>query len=643
MELLDALTDPSQSRRPGSIARLAGSGNLPAQQVPFYTPESAPQLAAPADVPRLAAPATQPAGPLSRAAGMAPAGLAAGAIGLLAGGAAATGAATGGVATNPDYFKTSIGDDGLAANILSAAQQPQKIADVAQTARTANGPLNVPVIAQSGNSTAGAGRGSVNPPSPIAALMPQYDDAYRAQNLTNNQNQAYREGDPIGDIIRQKMGPQQDITQPADSGGGSFLNVGGPSGGQPQARIGFATFGGGSESSKAYRADGTTTDLRPGLMSGQGLPDDVQQFNQQSAQAGQDQQPVSVIRGLTQTVAQPNPTAGQASGYMQEVPRDIADGGPDAIAKYQAAQTQNAVNAADPMAAKSAAEIAKVKEENKGKVDVARVTNGVAETDAPATAPILGVPVPAVKPWTGQTNSRDANKVQAAEIARGGKEVEKDSDAARALALTAQDAKQFLELNQKNSTGGVIDKTGVGRWAKGFSPDYATMEAITSKLTPNARPAGSGSSSDSDMRLFGRATIGVDKPQETNANIAKGIIANAKQQQDYANFRQTYLEQNRTLAGSERYWKEYVDKNPIFDPSKEKAGTFDLNPARKDWREHFAPKSDGTATASGAPAGAQQPAVKVVPFNGTKTEAKLAPDGNYYVKQPNGKYAMVKE
>jgi hypothetical protein len=206
------------------------------------------------------------------------------------------------------------------------------------------------------------------------------------------------------------------------------------------------------------------------------------------------------------------------------------------------------------------------------------------ENDKGGGGPVLGVPLPTVTPWANQTNPKDANKVRAAEAARGAKEIEKDADAARAAAATAADAKRFIELNKKNKTGGVVDKFGVGRFAQSFGSEYAELESITAKLVPAMRQPGSGSTSDRDLATFERATVGVDKPGKTNQNIANGIIARAEQLQDYADFRQTYLEQNGTLQGADRHWKDYVNKNPIF---AEKTDSFELNPKRKTWAEHF--------------------------------------------------------
>lgn len=206
---------------------------------------------------------------------------------------------------------------------------------------------------------------------------------------------------------------------------------------------------------------------------------------------------------------------------------------------------------------------------------------------------LLGVPSPTVTPWANQTNAKDANKVRAAEATRGSKEIEKDSDAARKERDAAAAAKRFMELNKNTNTGGLTDRLGVTRYMQGMGADYSEMEAITAKLAPAMREPGSGSTSDFDGKQFERATVGVDKPGKTNTNIAKGMMARSQQTQEYADFRQTYLEQNGTLQGADRYWKDYANKNPIFDPAKD--GTFELNTKRKTWNEHFKPAPQGAA------------------------------------------------
>lgn len=245
-----------------------------------------------------------------------------------------------------------------------------------------------------------------------------------------------------------------------------------------------------------------------------------------------------------------------------------------AAQKANARQSDAAADASRASAKKYEAETKKVEQETAdGAVGPGR------------GGPVLGVPVPTVLPWANQSNPKDANKVKAKEIERGGKEIEKDVDAARKEDATAQAAARFLELNKNVATGGVTDKFGVGRWVNSMGSDYAEMEAITAKLAPGMREPGSGSTSDFDGKQFERATVGVDKPKATNENIARAMIARAQQSKDYADFRQTYLEQNGTLQGADRYWKEYVNANPIFD--KTKPGSYELNRDRKNWAEHF--------------------------------------------------------
>jgi hypothetical protein len=213
---------------------------------------------------------------------------------------------------------------------------------------------------------------------------------------------------------------------------------------------------------------------------------------------------------------------------------------------------------------------------------------------------VLGVPAPSVLPWSNQSNPKDANKVKAKEQERGSKEIEKDTEEAGKQLGFARDAQRFLELSKKVKTGGLIDKTGVGQWLASTDPDYAEMQSITARLAPAQRQPGAGATSDFDAKQFERATVGVDKPKQTNENIAQAVIARAQQSQDYAEFRQTYLEQNGTLQGADRHWKEYVTKNPIFDP--EKTGTFEPNKKRQSWRDHFKTKTE-KPSATTAPAG----------------------------------------
>lgn len=222
----------------------------------------------------------------------------------------------------------------------------------------------------------------------------------------------------------------------------------------------------------------------------------------------------------------------------------------------------------------------------------------------PAGGADLGTPRPQVLPWAGQPNPKAAGTVKAKEIERGSKEIEKDVDAARKQASAAQLAQRFIELNKNVNTGGAVDKFGPTRALQGMGNQYAEMESITAQLAPAMREPGSGSSSDYDGKQFERATVGVDKPRQANENIAKAVVLRAQQAQEYADFRQTYLEQNGTLQGADRYWKQYADSNPIFDPKK--PGAFQLNQGRKSWQQHFSTKQPAQPATGGLSPAEQQ-------------------------------------
>jgi hypothetical protein len=230
-----------------------------------------------------------------------------------------------------------------------------------------------------------------------------------------------------------------------------------------------------------------------------------------------------------------------------------------------------------------------------------------AGADRTSGGPVLGVPTPTVLPWQNQSNPKDANKVKSQEISRGAKEIEKDMDAARKAAATAARAARFIELNKEKATGGALDKVPGGQWAQSFGDKYSEMLSITSELAPAMREPGSGASSDMDVKMFKDATVSVEKPGKTNENIAKAIIARSQQAQEYADFRQTYLEQNGTLQGADRYWKDYVNKNPIFKPESKE---YELNPKRKAWADHFKASDKPAAAPAPAPGGGLSAAEK---------------------------------
>ena len=157
-------------------------------------------------------------------------------------------------------------------------------------------------------------------------------------------------------------------------------------------------------------------------------------------------------------------------------------------------------------------------------------------------------------------------------------------DAREALAT----ASRFEKLLETQETGGLYGAPIVGGIVRGlaapFNPELAEMEAITAKIVPTMRAPGSGSSSDRDMAMFERATMGMDKPTATNKALASGMKVAAQNMIDYGLFKDWWFSQRGSLVGAPGAWQDYLDTNTIFDPNSNEPV---LNKSRVPWRAYF--------------------------------------------------------
>lgn len=126
----------------------------------------------------------------------------------------------------------------------------------------------------------------------------------------------------------------------------------------PESPIAYVGYGGNNSTQVAYK-DGRTAEI----MQGQAMPDDVKAFNLISQQAGQQGGNVNVMRGMPETYNKDGTTRSAGGvrqtlalptkpgeAFMREVPVELG-GNIAAIGKYQAAQSQGAINNADPTTA----------------------------------------------------------------------------------------------------------------------------------------------------------------------------------------------------------------------------------------------------------------------------------------------------
>lgn len=202
-----------------------------------------------------------------------------------------------------------------------------------------------------------------------------------------------------------------------------------------------------------------------------------------------------------------------------------------------------------------------------------------------ALAQAAGVPTAPGDPLAGM--SRKAREAfQAKSYASGDKLVNGIEQDAREAGQLTQDAQRFQQLNANTTTGAVSGSTPIAWLRKALGDSgLQEMDSIASKLVPRMRVPGSGTTSDFDARMFGKSTVGVDKDKSVNDSIAAGYAANGTNQKDRAEFMRAYLEANGTLRGADQNWTNYMNSNPIFDPSSPDAPK--INPNRKNWRQFF--------------------------------------------------------
>jgi hypothetical protein len=160
---------------------------------------------------------------------------------------------------------------------------------------------------------------------------------------------------------------------------------------------------------------------------------------------------------------------------------------------------------------------------------------------------------------------------------------------------------EFLQLNKNVKTGGGMALPGVGGVLSTVNPSVARMTSITSKLTPAMRNGLPGAASDKDVAMFKNSTVGIDKPYEANAAIAKGVKALTNRVGDHVAFLEAYGKANGTLLGSQELWKKYVDDHPLF-AGLDKNGALIQNKITP-WREAIPMGGSGGSAAptSGAP------------------------------------------
>lgn len=124
-----------------------------------------------------------------------------------------------------------------------------------------------------------------------------------------------------------------------------------------------------------------------------------------------------------------------------------------------------------------------------------------------------------------------------------------------------------------------------------YNPDIQAMDKITQNLVTTMSKPGFSRVTNFDLQTFQKGMMGIDKPEEVNRAIAAPLKAFGKDQLDYHQFLQDYYQVHQTRQGAENQWIDYLNHNPIFDPSQ--PGKMAPNTHRMPYQDYFRAKNRG--------------------------------------------------
>lgn len=120
------------------------------------------------------------------------------------------------------------------------------------------------------------------------------------------------------------------------------------------------------------------------------------------------------------------------------------------------------------------------------------------------------------------------------------------------------DLTRFQDINTRRPTGGPINNTVNWLLGKTGNPDIQQMEEIKSRIAPQQRAPGSGTTSDTDLKLYLNASPETTKATAANLAIIERGRREAVRRQQYADFLDDYSKKNGTLSGAQAAFRGMV-------------------------------------------------------------------------------------
>lgn len=225
-----------------------------------------------------------------------------------------------------------------------------------------------------------------------------------------------------------------------------------------------------------------------------------------------------------------------------------------------------------------------------------------------------------------QALAPDRNEMTAAQ-----KRVDSLREKASALELVADTAEAGVKgAGKTGGFGGGIRDAASSIWAL-FSSDEANQrasQALLDSVSPDiikaSRDAGVGAMAESEMKQYLGAGPNSAKTPKTNELLIEKTRNVAKISREYADFIDTYRNEQGTLQGADALWQEYKKANPLFIEQK---GELVYNSNRPSWREFLgATATEPTAPQPGGASGSWGDSAS----SGASYEIRTAPNGQRY-------------
>jgi hypothetical protein len=224
-------------------------------------------------------------------------------------------------------------------------------------------------------------------------------------------------------------------------------------------------------------------------------------------------------------------------------------------------------------------------------------------------------------------------------------------DNAQAAGDRLSELSRFEAINQRAYTGGIQDPISAIRGLRAFTPNNVEMRAITNKIAPTLRQAGSGAMSDKDLETFKTSIPNVGATGPTNQAIGARLRAGSMRERDYAAFMDEFARANGTTFGAQEKWDEYKTMHPLYDP---KSGTVRSNVPS--WRQYFGMAQPTRGGARQNQGQAQKPRVQYTPqqmqvvrsiqggprgAGGSRTNPTMISNAQQYARLPKGAWYIA--